>query len=87
MVQIWSISGTPIRPLLIRWSIIRFQNSIEDLLEDIYTISGFLFFIFLFFLGIHTMQGWTATVRQELQEKEPQKDYSIQELCLERIYG
>ena len=26
------------------------------------------------------MQGWTATTMHELQEKEAQKDYSIQEI-------
>ena len=27
-----------------------------------------------FLIGIHSMQGWKATTRPELQEKEPQKD-------------
>ena len=27
-----------------------------------------------FLIGIHSMQGWKATTRHELQEKEPQKD-------------
>ena len=30
------------------------------------------------------MQGWTALSSVELQEKEAQKDYSVQEICLER---
>ena len=27
------------------------------------------------------------TLQEELQEKEAQKDYSIQEICLERTYS
>ena len=30
--------------------------------------------IFFFLIGIHSMQGWTATKGMELQEKETQKD-------------
>ena len=38
--------------------------------------------VFVFFLiAIHSMQGWTATMRHE---KEAQKDLSIHEICLER---
>ena len=37
-----------------------------------------------FLIGIHTMQGWTATTRHGVTRKEAQKDYSIQEICLER---
>ena len=29
------------------------------------------------------MQSWTTTTRHELQEKEEQKDQSIQKICLE----
>ena len=36
---------------------------------------------FFFKIGIHSMQG------MEVQEKESQKDYSIQEICLERTYS
>ena len=42
-------------------------------------------YLSLFFLiGIHYMQGWKALQGIELQEKEAQKDYSIQEFFLER---
>ena len=30
-----------------------------------------------FFTEIHSMQGWTATMRHGVKEKEAQKDYSI----------
>ena len=29
---------------------------------------------FFFLIGIHSMQGWAATMRHGLQEKEAQKD-------------
>ena len=41
-------------------------------------------FIYLFLIGIHSMQPLPG---MELQQKETQKDYSIQEICLERTYS
>ena len=38
----------------------------------------------IFLVGIHSMQGWTA---MELQEKEVQKEQSLKEIYLERIYS
>ena len=35
----------------------------------------------VYIIGIHSMKGWTG---MELQEKEAQNDYNIQEICLER---
>ena len=40
-----------------------------------------------FLIGIHSMQGWTATTKHGVKEKEAQRDYSIQEICLERAYS
>ena len=33
------------------------------------------------------MQNWKPLRGMELQEKEAQKDYSIQEICIERTYS
>ena len=43
----------------------------------------------LFFLiGIHSMQGWTATTQgMELQEKKHKKNYRIQKICLGKTYS
>ena len=41
---------------------------------------------YLFLIEIPTMQGWTVTARHGITKKEAQKDYSIQEICLERTY-
>ena len=38
----------------------------------------------IFLVGIHSMQGSTA---MELQEKEVQKEQSLKEIYLERIYS
>ena len=45
--------------------------------------------IFSFFLiGIHSLQDWTATMRYGVTKKKvAQKDYSIQEICLDRTYS
>ena len=32
------------------------------------------------------MQGWKPLQGMELQEKEAQKNWSIQEICIQRIY-
>ena len=41
-----------------------------------------------FLIGIHSMQGWTATTRHGVTRKEAQKkDYKIQKICLERTYS
>ena len=39
-----------------------------------------------FKIGIHSMQVEQPLQGMELQEKGAQKDYSIQEICLERIH-
>ena len=39
-----------------------------------------------FKIGIHSMQAEQPLQGMELQEKGAQKDYSIQEICLERIH-
>ena len=39
-------------------------------------------------IGIHSMQGWTATTRHGVTRKEAhKKDYRIQKICLERTYS
>ena len=48
-----------------------------------------MYWIYNFFnkIKIHSMQGWTATTRHGVTGKKEQKDYSIQEICLERTYS
>ena len=38
-------------------------------------------------IGIHSMQGWTASTRHGVTRKEAQKDYRVQKICLERTYS
>ena len=43
---------------------------------------------FLFFLiGIHPIQGWTATIRHGVTKKKQKKDHRIQKIWLERTYS
>ena len=44
-------------------------------------------FFFFFLIGIHLMQGWTATMTHGVKEKKYKKDYRIQKICLERTYS
>ena len=50
-------------------------------------ISGLKQKYIYFLIGVNSKQGWTATMRHKLQEKEAQKGESIQEICLERTYS
>ena len=44
--------------------------------------------IFFFLIGIHSMQGWTATTRHGVtRKKKRKKDYKLQKICLERTYS
>ena len=38
-------------------------------------------------IGIHSCKAEQPLQGMEIQEKEAQKDYSIQEICLERTYS
>ena len=58
--------------------IIQKQPFVDDLQN-----SCFLVFVLP---GIHSM-GFKSLRAMELQDKEAQKDYSIQEICLERTYS
>ena len=42
-----------------------------------------------FLIGIHPMQGWTATMRLGVASKKRKlkKDYRIKKICLERTYS
>ena len=42
---------------------------------------------FLKKIGIHSMQGCTATTSHRVTRKKAQKDYRIQKICLERTYS
>ena len=42
---------------------------------------------FFFLIGIHSMQGWTATTRHGVTRKGEKKDYRIQKIYLERTYS
>ena len=51
-----------------------------------------VFFCQIFFfllIGIHPMQGWTATTRHEVtrKKKKHKKDYRRQKICLQRTYS
>ena len=41
----------------------------------------------IFLIGANSMQGWTATMSHGVKEKEAQKHWSIQEICLQRTYS
>ena len=43
---------------------------------------------FFFLIGIHSMQGWTATSRHGVtrKKKKAQKRLQLQKICLERTY-
>ena len=58
---------------------LRYMENFEGLL---FTLRLLFFYLFIL-IGIHSMQGWTARVRRN----EAQKDWSVQEICLERIYS
>ena len=47
----------------------------------------FYIFLFFFLLGFTPCKAEQPLRGMELQEKEAQKDYSIQEICLERTYS
>ena len=43
---------------------------------------------FFFLIGIHSMQGWTATTRHGfIKKKKHKKDFRLQKICLERTYS
>ena len=48
---------------------------------------GFSFFIYFLKLEFTPCKAEQPLRGMELQEKEAQKDYSIQEICLERTYS
>ena len=41
---------------------------------------------YILFVGIHSMQRWTATTKHELRGKRNTKRLSIQEICLENLH-
>ena len=45
------------------------------------------FFLWFFLIGIHSLQAEQPLQGMELQEKEMQKDWGMQKICLEKTYS
>ena len=62
-----------------------FPQNFEITLSEELSLAKKKFYIYIFLIGIHS-KAEQPLRGMELQEKEAQKDYSIQEIYLEKTY-